>query len=404
MLSTVRRPASAPSSSPPPTPILVSTPVIQDPSSAEPLRAALAGAQSLALDCEAAGFHRYTDRLCLVQVSVDDVDFVVDPLAFDPADTLREVLADPDVTIIMHGADYDLRLLDRDLGLSVSGLFDTQVAASLLGEPGLGLSALLDKHLGVTLSKKHQRADWAQRPLPPDMIEYATADTAHLGRLAAILEAELSAAGRLDWAREEFLLLEGIHWEEEEPADPVTRFREARKLGARDLTALRAAVDWRDEVARRRDRAPFRVAADQALMEVARERPRTLAGLQRVKGISRGAVRSAGPALLERLEAVERIPEKELRGYPSPRRSGPGRPPPEVEEAAAALKEVRNRRAEELGLARGTLMSNATLLEIARRQPRTPQALREVPGVKRWQMDAVANALLAALLDGSTVE
>jgi ribonuclease D len=377
--------------------------VIQDPSSAAPLRAALDRAQSLALDCEAAGFHRYTDRLCLVQISVDDVDFVLDPLAFDLADTLRSVLVDPEVTVIMHGADYDLRLLDRDLGLSVAGLFDTQVAASLLGEPGLGLSALLDKHLGIALSKKHQRADWAQRPLPPDMIEYATADTAHLGRLAAILHAELLAVGRLDWAREEFRLLEAIRWEEEEPTDPVTRFREARKLGARDLTALRVAVEWRDDVARRRDRAPFRVAADQALMDVARERPRTLAGLQRIKGISRGAVRSAGPALLDRLHAVEGIPEKELQGYPAARRTGPGRPPPEVEEAAAALKEVRNRRAQELGLARGTLMSNATLLEIARRQPRTVRALREVPGVKGWQIDAVADALLTALPDGGGV-
>ncbi len=356
------------------------------------------------MDCEAAGFHRYTDRLCLVQVSVDGLDFVLDPLAFDPADMLRDVLADPDVTVMMHGADYDLRLLDRDLGLSVFGLFDTQVAASLLGEPGLGLSALLEKHLGITLSKQHQRADWAQRPLPPDMIEYATADTANLGRLATILEAELVAVGRLDWAREEFRLLEGIRWEEEEPTDPVTRFREARRLGARDLTALRAAVDWRDEVARRRDRAPFRVAADRALMDVARERPRTLAGLQRIKGISRGAVRSAGPALIKRLEAIEQIPEKELEGYPAARRTGPGRPPPEVEEAAAVLKEVRNRRAEELGLARGTLMSNATLLEIARRQPRTAQALREVPGVKAWQMEAVSEALLTVLPDGGAVE
>jgi ribonuclease D len=378
--------------------------VIQEPSSAEPLRAALTRARSLAMDCEAAGFHRYTDRLCLVQVSVDGLDFVLDPLAFDPADMLRDVLADPDVTVMMHGADYDLRLLDRDLGLSVFGLFDTQVAASLLGEPGLGLSALLEKHLGITLSKQHQRADWAQRPLPPDMIEYATADTANLGRLATILEAELVAVGRLDWAREEFRLLEGIRWEEEEPTDPVTRFREARRLGARDLTALRAAVDWRDEVARRRDRAPFRVAADRALMDVARERPRTLAGLQRIKGISRGAVRSAGPALIKRLEAIEQIPEKELEGYPAARRTGPGRPPPEVEEAAAVLKEVRNRRAEELGLARGTLMSNATLLEIARRQPRTAQALREVPGVKAWQMEAVSEALLTVLPDGGAVE
>ncbi|NIV59765.1 MAG: hypothetical protein GWN52_00965, partial [Gemmatimonadetes bacterium] len=105
------------------------------------------------------------------------------------------------------------------------------------------------------------------------------------------------------------------------------------------------------------------------MIDIARERPRTLAGLQRIKGISRGAVRASGAALIDGLLAVERKPQNELQGYPAPRRTGPGRPPPEVEEIASALKEARNRRAEEVGLARGTLMSNAVLLEIARRQP-----------------------------------
>ncbi len=364
---------------------------------AGPLRSALDRAKTVAVDCEAAGFHRYSDRLCLVQVSVDSRDFVLDPLAFDPADLLRDALADPDVGVLMHGADYDLRLLHRDLGLRIEGLFDTQVAASLLGEPVLGLSPLLERHLGIRLSKKYQRADWAVRPLPEDMIEYAAADTQHLAALADILGRELERKSRSEWAREEFRLLEEIGWENDEPVDPVTRIREARKLGARDLAALREALAWRDEIARRRDRAPFRVAGDEAMLAVAQERPRTTAALQRIRGISRTVLRSSGADLVQRLQAVDRIPERDLHGYPPVRKGGPGRPPPEVEELAAVLKEVRNRRAEELGLARGTLMSNSTLIDIARRSPSSEEQLRTVPGVKSWQVEAAGSVLLAAL-------
>lgn len=377
----------------------MSTSVIQDPDSARSLVRVLAEAASFALDCEAAGFHRYSDRLCLVQVTVGTQTFVVDPLAFDAADVLRGPVEDPAVRVMMHGADYDLRLLDRDLGIRVRGLFDTQVAASLLGEPVLGLSPLLERHLGVRLSKKHQRADWAKRPLPEDMIDYAAADTRHLSALVEILEEALTVAGRKAWAEEEFRLLEAIRWEEEVPEDPVLRVKGARRMSPREVHALREALGWRDEIAQRRDRAPFRVAGDQVLVAVAQERPRTVSGLQRIKGMPRGVAKAEGGRLVALMRAVEEIPLTALEGYPTPERSGSGRPTPEEEERAAALKAVRNRRAEELGLARGALISNAMLLEIARLAPRTEAGLRTVPGMKEWQLEAVGDALLG-VLDG----
>jgi len=134
----------------------------------------------IALDCEAAGFHRYSDRLCLVQISTATATYIVDPLSFDPSALLRETLEDPDREIIMHGADFDLRLLLRDLGIQLHGLFDTQIAAALLGLDALGLAPLLEKRFGVKLSKKYQRADWAERPLTDGMLDYAAADTGYL--------------------------------------------------------------------------------------------------------------------------------------------------------------------------------------------------------------------------------
>ena len=122
---------------------------VDDPAELPLLRRALESEPWLALDCEAAGFHRYSDRLCLLQISTSSATQIVDPLALDPRAALRGPLEDPDIEVLMHGADYDLRLLDRDLGVGLRGLFDTQVAAALLGENSLGLAALLERHLGV---------------------------------------------------------------------------------------------------------------------------------------------------------------------------------------------------------------------------------------------------------------
>ncbi len=356
----------------------------------------LSGQSRIALDCEAAGFHRYTDRLCLVQLSTPDQTYLFDPLLIDPASTLRPLLEDPEILVVMHGADYDLRLLDRDLGIRIRGVFDTQVAASLLGAPALGLAALLETHLGVTLSKQHQRADWAQRPLPEAYLRYAAADTQHLLALADILVEQLQELGRTGWAGEEFLLLEGIRWEEDED-DPVTRVKGARMLAPRQLTALRAAMEWRDRIAQQMDRAPFRVAGDQTLLAVVVDRPRSLESLASMKGISPRLARHHGRALLEELRRVDLMAEEDLRPYPRWNRNGPGRPSPEEEALANRIRALRAERAAELGLDRGVLLSNVQILEIIRRLPRSVEELRATPGIRRWQTDLMGKQILRAL-------
>jgi ribonuclease D len=354
----------------------------------------------LALDCEAAGFHRYSDRLCLLQISTSSATHIVDPLAFDPGDTLRGPLEDPAIEVLMHGADYDIRLLDRDLGVGLRGLFDTQVAAALLGESSLGLAALLERHLGVKLSKKFQRADWARRPLPDDMLEYAASDTIHLRKLADLLRARLDEAGRLAWALEECRFLEEVRWEGErsdEIEDPVSRVRGARDLTPREVAFLREALAWRDNIARARDKAPFRIAGDQALLEVVVRRPGTPSQLAEVKGFSRDLANQEGQDLLKHMARVALLPDGEIVPYPRRARTGPGRLSPDAEERAMRLKEVRNHRAEELMIDRGTLLSNAVLFEIARRDPNSRDDLDAVPGLRRWQANALGETILATL-------
>lgn len=375
---------------------------VQEASQAEGLRRDLAASPRIALDCEAAGFHRYSDRLCLLQITTASDTYVLDPLAFDPSELLRSVLENPAVPVVMHGADYDLRLLDRDLGIRLQGLFDTQVAAALLGEKALGLQALLESRLGISLSKKYQRADWAERPLNEGMLEYAADDTRHLLRLADVLAGELAAAGRAAWAEEECRALEAsatAHGDDDDgPEDPVTRVKGARDLTPREVTALREALAWRDELARERDKAPFRVVGDQPLLEAVLHRPLDQRELAAIKGFPSGLARVEGIHLLQRFDHVAQLPDEELRPYPRPpRRGGPGRPSPEAEALAEKLKVVRNKRAEELGLDRGTLMANALVQAVALQQPRSLEALAGVDGMRAWQVEAVGPALLEAL-------
>lgn len=362
--------------------------------------AALRDTDRFALDCEAAGFHRYSDRLCLVQLTVPAGNFLLDPLAVEIGDVLRGPLEAPAVEVVMHGADYDVRLLHRDLGLTISNLYDTQITAALLGLPALGLSALLEEHFGVKLSKKYQKADWAERPIPRPMQEYAAHDTTHLLELRDRLDAQLEAKGRRNWAEEEFERLEQVRFDVQENGDPVARVKGARDLSPREVARLRAAWKWRDELARARDKATFRISGDPVLVAIAQQNPSSIGALADIQGMNGGLARGEGAALLEALAQVEAIPDDQLQGYPRPDRNGNGprqRPTPEEEARFQRLKGVRNAVAEELGLDRAVLISNSVLEEMAGAPPRSAAEMARVDGVREWQMEVLGTRLMEAL-------
>ncbi|HVK00338.1 MAG TPA: ribonuclease D, partial [Gemmatimonadales bacterium] len=190
----------------------------------------------LAVDTEAASFHRYLDRVYLLQISSREETAVVDPLATGGLGPIGELLADPAIEIVFHDADYDLRLLNREYGYTAKHLFDTRIAAQLLNEPGVGLAALLEKYLSIRLDKRFQRADWSARPLSPEMLEYAASDTRYLPQLRDLLRQLLEERGRLGWAQEEFALLEDIRPTPPDQAEPGwLRVKGAKALRGREL-------------------------------------------------------------------------------------------------------------------------------------------------------------------------
>lgn len=374
--------------------------LVENLSSLDELGSVLADQAWIAVDLEAAGFHRYSDRVCLVQISTEACTYLVDTLAVDAGNTLRPALEDPAVEVFMHGADFDMRLFDRDLDINPLGLFDTQIAATLAGEPAVGLAALLETHFGVSLSKKFQRADWAQRPLSDGMLTYAADDTEHLRRLAEILTERLEELGRLSWAQGDFRLMEQIRWVPD-TADPVTRVKGAQYLETTQVAVLRECLAWRSEIAERRDRALFRIVADTVLLAIAKDEVSTLESLKALKGMNERLARDGGTDLLARLERIRSLPIDELSGYPAPQRDGPGRPTPEVEARTERLKAARNARAEELGLDRGVLISNARLLAIAWDAPRTLEELSALGELKDWQLETLGDALMRVLSEGT---
>ena len=359
-------------------------------------------AGEVAVDCEAAGYHRYSDRACLVQIATGGSAFVIDVLAEGTAEMagklLGRLLGDPGRRTLMHGGSFDLRLLRRDLGVMVGHVFDTQVAASFLGETATGLQALLERHLDVVLGKKYQRADWAARPLTGEMIEYAAADVLHLERLAERLEERLAGLGRTAWVEEECsrMLLAASEPPAEAEVDPISRIRAAKKFAPREVTALRRAVAWRDRVARSRDRAPFRVATDAALIEAVLASPTTVHELRGVRGFPRRGSPSEARALLEELAAARRLPERSLESYPAPT-GRERRLTPEEKAVLARLSAVRNETATRLGLERGRVMPNQVLRALARLAPSSLSELRDVPELRRWQVALLGRELMAAL-------
>jgi ribonuclease D len=254
----------------------------------------------LGLDSESNSFHVYRERVCLLQISTPSQDWVVDPLAVDPR-PLAEVLTDGR-EIVLHGADYDVRCLRREWGWRLPRLFDTMAAARRLGRPAVGLAALVESRFGVRLSKSFQRWDWGRRPLGRDQLAYAALDTHFLLDLRDELVGELERAGKLEEARREFEgIAEALPREKVFDPEGWRRMRGARDLDAPGRALLRALRAAREERARALDRPPFKVIGDEALLEIARRRPRDARDLAALRGVTPPVMRKFGADILRLL-------------------------------------------------------------------------------------------------------
>lgn len=356
--------------------------------------AEITNARALALDTEGASFHRFVDRIYLLQLSTAQHEAVIDPLPIGTPSRLGVLLEDPRVEVVLHDADYDLRLLHQDYGWRVTNLFDTRVAAQLLGIRAFGLAALLEQYFGVKLDKKHQRADWSMRPLPADMLDYAVQDTRHLLGLRERLYHELEKKGRLHWAKEEFARAEGTRWEDDGVDDGFLRLKGARDLTRRELARLRELVKWRDTIASELDRATFRVAGNEVLLDLSRLAPTTREALSAVKGFPRGMSDARAQEALQAIARGNAVPEADLPRFPKAARWDRD---PDFDDRVSRLKTVRDAVATDLDLDPGVLCSRDRMEAVARRNPRSVDELEGVTELRRWQAEVLGSSFVKAL-------
>jgi ribonuclease D len=337
---------------------------------------------TIGVDLEADSMFHYHVKVCLLQVSTGSQTFLVDPVSLGDLSPLAPVFRDPRVRKVFHGADYDLRSLQRDFDIQVRSIFDTQIAARFLGLRELSLASLLKDKFGILLDKKYQKRDWSKRPLPAPMLEYAAQDVRHLLPLASILEEELRAKGWLSCAEEECEILSKMRLAPPEDQPLFLKFRGAGSLDARSLAVLEALLQTRIKMASQWDRPPFKILGNKTIFELAMTKPRTEGDLWATGALSPKQINTLGHSLLQGIQTAMDLPEEALPVYPQ--KSGkPIRA--KVSKRIKALKQWRERRAGELGIDPTLLCTNLQIQSLALARPRNPKDLEGVDGMRNWQ-------------------
>jgi ribonuclease D len=321
------------------------------------------------IDTEADSLHCYFEKLCLIQISVPGHDLLIDPLAGFPLEPLFAALAGKE--LIIHGADYDLRLLRRVGFAATAPVFDTMIAARLCGVAEFSLAALIKRYFDVTLTKASQKANWARRPLSPQMAEYAVKDTHYLLEIATILEAELSRLNRLDWFHQSCAkaVTASAIVKERDPEE-AWRISGSKDLRGRASAILRALWNWREAEAQAIDRPTFHILHSEQLIEAADL-------LDRGHDVNFSQLHGARRRrFFEAVEQAKALPESE---WPKIIRKPRARPTRAEEERFKVLKTKRDAVATELLLDPSLIAPKSMLESLA------ANADEAVPRMLPWQ-------------------
>jgi ribonuclease D len=383
----------------------------------ESLGSQLSTEEVLAVDIEADSLHHYYPKVCLIQISTIENNFIVDPLAIGAIDPLHSLLTSREIKKVFHGSDYDLRSLFRDFATEVHNIFDTMVGSQFLGEKEPGLAAVLAKRFGVVLNKKYQKANWSKRPLSHDMLVYAARDTAHLIGLYRELERELDSKGRLSWVEEECHLLSiecaksgeprlsprmakgpnvgcGAMGNPTPPPPLFKRFRGAGTLTRRDLAILERLLAFREIKAMEQDRPPFKLFGNNLVKKLVEAKPTDYSTLRKLPGLPAGFMRRFAEGTIRAIKGGLSVSEDRLPSYPKAPR------PPRNPAKQARLKRLkiwRDSKARQLDIAPGLISNNLLLDAVAQSNPRDENALNAIPGMKTWQKKTFGNEIIQVL-------
>ncbi len=350
------------------------------------------GYSSLAFDAEMDSFFVYHTKLCLIQVTAGDSDYLIDPLEISDLSVLNAVTQDPSIRKVFHAGENDIPFF-RDRGVEFKNLFDTHLAAKILELPSKGLAGLVELYFQVELSKEHQRSDWRLRPLSDEQLAYAQEDTRYLNRLADLLQHELVERELEEQAWQEFVGVERFSFASKQ-WDPNGW---ARIKGANELTGLQRAVAaglfaWREQVAEREDQALFRVLNNATLLALTRRRFSSQAALQQWL---------KSKYLKDRAAEIFAVVTKALDGgpilLPDLGKKKYGGLSPEEESLFQRLREWRNEESLRSKVEPERVFSNKQLKRIVRRGPLLSEDLKELSTVEPWRIEKYGSRILEVL-------
>ena len=371
-----------------PPPVLVQTPAAW-----HDCLAALQKQDQLAVDTESNSLFAHREQVCLIQVSTPDQDFIIDPLALTELDGFGDLMADPAVEKIFHAAEYDLLSMKRDFGYSFANLYDTMLAARILGWKKVGLGSILEQEFDLQVNKRYQRANWGRRPLPPEQIAYARQDTHYLIPIRDMMERELEAAGRVAEARESFSQVAMT------PTPPARNFcpedfwcllNGRYQLSPQQQSVLRELFIFREREAQRRNLPPFKILGNQTLIELAEALPQYPDEFQGIHGLTRRVIDRYGRRLTQVIKQGTQAQPPEL---PARR----VRPSESVLIRFEALHNWRKERAAQRGVESDVIVSKKALWEIASRNPKTVEDLATIQFLGDWQRNEYGKELLRVL-------
>lgn len=371
-----------------PPPVLVTTPTAW-----RECLAKLRQQDQLAIDTESNSLHAYREQVCLIQISIPEQDYIIDPLALTNLDGLGELMADPAVEKIFHAVEYDLLGMKRDFGYTFTNLFDTMLAARILGWKKVGLAAILKQEFGVQADKRYQRANWGRRPLSQEQIAYARQDTLYLIPLRDKLEQKLAAAGRTAEARESFsqIAMTPTHPPLCFNPDSFWQLLNGRyQLAPQQQAVLRELYIFRDQEAQRRNLPLFKVFNNLTLIELAEELPHYLDECQGIYGLAPRVISRYGRKLVN-------IIKKGLLASPPEPPPQQARPPQSTLDRFDALHNWRKRRASQRGVESDVILSKKALWELASRNPKTIADLDTIKLLGDWQRNEYGQELLSVL-------
>jgi len=351
----------------------------------------LANETLIAVDTESNSLHAYKEQVCLVQLSTREQDFIIDPFPIEDLSPLGVLLEDPDIEVVLHAAEYDLMTLKRDYGFEINNLFDTLIAARVIGYDSFGLAALLETHFDVKPDKSHQRDNWGRRPLLDDMLQYAQMDTHYLPRLRDILRRELDEAGRMAEAMELCKEAEVVPAADNN-TDPNGYWNIGRPkdLSLREMAILRELYLLREKLAEAQDRPTFKILSNNAMIRLAKEAPSSEGDLKDIRGVGGGHVRRYGDDLLSAIQRGKNAPLPEEPPLPTP-------PDPVIADRFVVLQQWRKHKGIERGVGSDVVLAKGVLWELARTLPETHEELAELDGIGPERLALYGDDLLNVL-------